>query len=176
MQSIGAQMNENEITHWITRLQRLVGGRLDKTLKRTAQRLVQQPAVSRTLAATGIPTTWAEDVVLAVPNLAKLVGRLLAEPLVAPRAKLLFLASVAYVVLPIDVIPDWLPGLGQLDDLLLVTLGLHFLLNESNQVVVTGHWDGYLESLRIVQMLLRATASGIPPTLLDRLRDWIDPQ
>lgn len=50
------------------------------------------------------------------------------EPRVPWYAKLLALCIVAYALSPIDLIPDFIPVLGYLDDLILVPLGIYFLL------------------------------------------------
>jgi uncharacterized membrane protein YkvA (DUF1232 family) len=59
-----------------------------------------------------------------LPNFLKLFWRLLMDSRVGLMPKLLLLAVLAYVVMPVDLLPDFLPALGQLDDLLLVFLGL----------------------------------------------------
>lgn len=59
-----------------------------------------------------------------LPNFFKLFWRLFKDGRVGFMPKLLLLLMAAYVVLPVDLLPDFFPGLGQLDDLLLVFLGL----------------------------------------------------
>lgn len=67
---------------------------------------------------------------LSLPLRAKvrLPWRLLRDPQVPPVAKLLIPLGAAYLALPFDLIPDFIPVLGQLDDLLLLTLGLGLFL------------------------------------------------
>jgi uncharacterized membrane protein YkvA (DUF1232 family) len=52
-----------------------------------------------------------------LPRTARLCWRLLGERRVSVAAKLIPLAALVYVVVPVDLLPDWLPVLGQLDDL-----------------------------------------------------------
>ena len=59
-----------------------------------------------------------------LPNFFKLFWRLFKDGRVGIMPKLLLFAIAAYVILPVDLLPDIFPGLGQLDDLLLVFLGL----------------------------------------------------
>ncbi len=59
-----------------------------------------------------------------LPNFLKLFWRLFKDGRVGFMPKLLLLLMAAYVVMPVDLLPDFFPGLGQLDDLLLVFLGL----------------------------------------------------
>ncbi|NIO10242.1 MAG: DUF1232 domain-containing protein [Deltaproteobacteria bacterium] len=59
-----------------------------------------------------------------LPNFIKLFWRLFKDGRVGFTPKLLLLLIVAYIVTPVDLLPDLIPGLGQLDDLLLIFLGL----------------------------------------------------
>lgn len=61
---------------------------------------------------------------LYLPKFLKLFWRLLKDSRVALGPKLLLLLVVAYVIAPLDLLPDFLPALGQLDDLVLVFLGM----------------------------------------------------
>ena len=58
-----------------------------------------------------------------LPNFLKLFWRLFKDPRVGCKAKLLALGVTAYLILPTDLLPDFLPGLGHVDDLLLILLG-----------------------------------------------------
>ena len=63
----------------------------------------------------------------AVPDYVALVRRLLADPRVAGRHRLVLLGLLAYLLSPIDLVPDFIPVLGQLDDVLVVVLVLRWL-------------------------------------------------
>jgi uncharacterized membrane protein YkvA (DUF1232 family) len=81
---------------------------------------------------------------------AKLIYNLMLDQRVPALSKLIPLASVAYLFFPVDVIPDLFIGLGQLDDLAIVMLGLRFFLELAPPDVVrehlkrltqAGHWS-----------------------------------
>ena len=57
------------------------------------------------------------------------------------------LGTAAYLVFPFDVIPDWVPVLGQLDDFLVVTIGVRTLLRRVPEPILREHWDGDPELL-----------------------------
>jgi uncharacterized membrane protein YkvA (DUF1232 family) len=57
-----------------------------------------------------------------LPYFARLVARLLQDPRVGVWPKLLLVGTAGYVLSPVDVLPDWLPLVGALDDLTLVAL------------------------------------------------------
>lgn len=74
-----------------------------------------------------------------LPNFFKLFWRLFKDRRVGLTPKLLLLVLVAYVVTPVDLLPDLVPGLGQLDDLLLVFLGLKGFIRLCPPDVVREH-------------------------------------
>jgi uncharacterized membrane protein YkvA (DUF1232 family) len=92
----------------------------------------------------------ARDAVRFVPDCLGLVRRLLGDPRVAPRHKLLLGAVVGYLALPFDVVPDFIPVAGHLDDVLVVALALRAVLRGSGSDLVREHWRGSASSLAIV--------------------------
>lgn len=76
-----------------------------------------------------------------LPKFLKLFGRLAADPRVSPVAKLVLVASAVYVILPTDLVPDFLIGVGQLDDLAVVFGGLKLFLRLCPETVVAEHLD-----------------------------------
>lgn len=77
-----------------------------------------------------------------LPNMVKLLGRLLKDSRVSTADKALFAAAIVYVIVPLDFIPDVFPFFGQIDDLYLVALSLLRLLNRADGRIVREHWDG----------------------------------
>ncbi len=74
-----------------------------------------------------------------LPNFLKLFWRLFKDGRVGFLPKLLLLLMAAYVVMPMDLLPDFFPGLGQLDDLLLIFLGLKGFIRLCPREVVREH-------------------------------------
>jgi uncharacterized membrane protein YkvA (DUF1232 family) len=75
-----------------------------------------------------------------IPDCIVLFRRLLADPRVPRRRKLLLLSLVAYLALPIDLIPDFVPVAGQLDDAILVALALRYVLRGASPALLDEHW------------------------------------
>ena len=71
----------------------------------------------------------------------RLAMRLIRDPRVPTAAKLLFGATVIYMLSPIDVFPDWLPVLGQADDLVVLLAGLNLFLRACPKWLVEEHED-----------------------------------
>lgn len=94
-----------------------------------------------------------------IPNFVKLLGRLATDSRVSAVDKGILLATIAYIASPIDLIPDFIVGLGQLDDLYLLALALDRLLNNAGEEVLLDHWDGDPANLdRAISMLDKAGA------------------
>jgi uncharacterized membrane protein YkvA (DUF1232 family) len=107
-----------------------------------------------------------KEAVLLVPNLAKLLFRLLKDKRV-PRNRRLSMAVVgAYVASPVDLIPDVVPVLGGIDDLLVLAFAIDYLLKASPDEVIDEHWDGSEDGLELV----RGIASWGVEMLPDRLK------
>jgi len=75
-----------------------------------------------------------------------LAARLFRDERVPWAAKALVLALAAYLVMPLDIIPDFIPVLGQLDDLLIVAVGLWLLGRLIPPQVVAEHLQGLEEA------------------------------
>lgn len=88
-----------------------------------------------------------------VPDCIVLVRRLLRDPRVPLHSKLLLGALVLYLASPIDLVPDFVPLAGQLDDALLLALVLRHLVRRAGAEVVASHWPGPLRSLNAVLRL-----------------------
>jgi len=74
-----------------------------------------------------------------LPSFFKLFSRLIKDPRVSLRAKLVVAGVLAYVVAPVDLLPDFLIGLGQLDDLAVIFCGLKLFLHLCPVAVVQEH-------------------------------------
>ncbi len=88
-----------------------------------------------------------------VPDCLVLVRRLMADERVPRSRKLLLVALVGYLALPIDLIPDFIPVAGQLDDALIVALVLRVVLRSGGSALIRELWPGPERSL---QLMLRA--------------------
>ena len=107
-----------------------------------------------------------------IPAYLRLMGGLLTDPRVSALDKLLLDAAIAYVVAPIDLIPDFIPFLGQVDDVFIVVLALRRLISNAGMRVIRDHWDGRIEDLHptVLQEVLLAAAFFLPRRIRRRLR------
>lgn len=74
-----------------------------------------------------------------LPSFVKLFARLVKDPRVSALPKIVVLGILAYVLLPTDLVPDFIPGLGQADDLAVIMAGLKLFLRLCPPEVVQEH-------------------------------------
>lgn len=85
-----------------------------------------------------------------VPDCVRLIRRLLAHPSTTTWQRVALLALFAYLALPFDLIPDFVPVAGVVDDAILVGLALRWLLKTHGEVEIRAAWPGPESSLRLV--------------------------
>ena len=88
-----------------------------------------------------------------IPDCVGLVRRLLGDERVPRRRKLLLGVLVAYLAMPFDLVPDFIPVAGQLDDVILVVLVLRAVLRSGGEELLEEHWRGPPRSLALVRRL-----------------------
>ena len=86
-----------------------------------------------------------------VPDCVVLMGRLLRDRRVSGWRKLLVAVAIGYLAMPIDLVPDFIPIAGQLDDAIIVALVLRAIIRGGNAELLDEHWPGPDESLRVVR-------------------------
>ena len=112
------------------------------------------------------------DAALMVPNILKLVGRLLLDPRVPRRAKITLGMAAAYVASPVDLVPEMIPVLGWADDVLILMFAIDSLIDRAGTQIVDEHWDGPGDLLSLVREIVGLSRSVIPrriTAIIDRL-------
>jgi uncharacterized membrane protein YkvA (DUF1232 family) len=92
----------------------------------------------------------ARDIARFIPDCVALVRDLLRDPRVPRRHKRLLGLLVGYLALPFDIVPDFIPVAGHLDDALILALALRVVLRGSGSELVREHWRGPESSLALV--------------------------
>jgi len=89
-----------------------------------------------------------------IPDCLILFRRLLRDDRVPRRRKLLLGALIGYLALPFDLVPDFIPVAGQLDDAIMVALVLRVVLRSSGPDLLREHWPGPASSLSVLLRLV----------------------
>jgi uncharacterized membrane protein YkvA (DUF1232 family) len=112
------------------------------------------------------------DAVLMMPNIIKLIGRLLRDPRVPRRAKITLGLAAAYVASPIDLIPEVIPVIGWADDVLILMFAIDSLIERAGNEIVEELWDGPGDLLSLVRDVVGLSRNLVPKRLsniIDRL-------
>jgi uncharacterized membrane protein YkvA (DUF1232 family) len=91
-----------------------------------------------------------------VPDCVVLVRRLVGDPRVPRRSRLALIALLGYLVSPIDLVPDFVPVAGQLDDAIMLALVLRHVVRAAGDGVMREHWPGPARSLAVVLRLVQS--------------------
>jgi uncharacterized membrane protein YkvA (DUF1232 family) len=107
-----------------------------------------------------------------LPHYLRLLGGLVADKRVALLDKLLVIGAIAYILTPIDVIPDFIPFFGEIDDLYLLVLALQRLISNAGRSVLLDHWNGNPADLADLNLRNAMTAAAffLPKRIRRRLR------
>jgi uncharacterized membrane protein YkvA (DUF1232 family) len=107
-----------------------------------------------------------------LPRFLRLLWGLITDPRVAMLDKLLVAGAIAYIVTPVDFIPDFIPFLGEVDDVYLLVVSLRRLMQNAGRAVLLSHWTGDPTELRELNLrkALMAAAFFLPRRVRRRLR------
>ena len=111
---------------------------------------------------------------LFIPNLVALLFRLLRDPRVSQADKAILAGVILYVISPVDIIPDFIPFIGQVDDSYLVAISILRLLNRADQRVVLDNWGGAYDIKKLVSNIASVAEYFLPKRLKNVLRGRID--
>ena len=85
-----------------------------------------------------------------IPDCVVLFRRLLGDARISRRRKWLLAAVIGYLALPLDLVPDFIPVAGQLDDAIVVALALRVVLRGAGPELVREHWPGPEDTLKLI--------------------------
>ena len=107
-----------------------------------------------------------------LPAYLRLLGGLIADRRVAQIDKLMVAGAIAYILLPLDFVPDFIPFIGEVDDVFILVLALQRLVSNAGRQVVAAHWTGAMEDLADLNLreALAAAAFFLPKRIRKRLR------
>jgi uncharacterized membrane protein YkvA (DUF1232 family) len=120
--------------------------------------------------------TRMKDYLLFIPNLLKLLIDLLRDSRVSSADKAIVAGTIIYVISPIDVIPDFIPFIGLVDDAYLIAISVLRLLNRAERSIVSDHWRGSHDIKELVASMSKVAAFFLPDRIKNVLHGRIEPK
>jgi uncharacterized membrane protein YkvA (DUF1232 family) len=107
-----------------------------------------------------------------LPAYLRLLGGLITDKRVSSVDKLIVGAAIAYIAMPLDLIPDFIPFIGEVDDVFLLVLALQRLVANAGRPVLLAHWTGAMEDLADLNLkeALAAAAFFLPRGIRRKLK------
>ncbi len=105
----------------------------------------------------------------ALPDIGRLIARLVVDPLLPRSAKVALAAAAVYLLSPLDLIPDFIPFLGFADDVVLAAILLDGIFNFVDRALVLKYWPGTPDSLDRIARAARVLAAWVPRRLKARV-------
>ncbi|MDF2733573.1 MAG: hypothetical protein K0S97_196 [Chloroflexota bacterium] len=94
----------------------------------------------------------------ALPDIVRLARRLLADPRTPTRHRLGLVVLIVWLISPIDLLPEFLPGIGPLDDIVAAAVILGWICRGTGITRLRQHWPGDAAGFMVVARLLRLPA------------------
>lgn len=135
-------------------------------LRQTVRRAVTQKA--------GEKSSKIVEYLLTLPDFFILLTRLGLDKRVTKVQKLFVAGIIGYIIMPIDLIPDFIPIFGFVDDLVLVVYALNTMLNEIDPSIVKENWSGDGDVLELLQKITRTAEEFLDKKILKKIKKWIE--
>jgi uncharacterized membrane protein YkvA (DUF1232 family) len=110
-----------------------------------------------------------KELLLALPRLGRMLVSLAADRDVPTAAKVVLAALAVYLASPLDLIPDFIPWLGYLDDVILAAVVVDGVVNFIDRPILLRYWPGSPASLERVAAVARRLARWVPKRIKARL-------
>jgi uncharacterized membrane protein YkvA (DUF1232 family) len=109
-----------------------------------------------------------------LPDFFVLVCRLAMDDRVPAKKKVFVGAIIAYVLMPLDIIPDFIPVVGHIDDLVLIVIGLNQILKEIDKQVLLDNWSGEEDLLEVITKITASADQFLDKNIWKKINNWIN--
>ncbi len=103
-----------------------------------------------------------KNLLMFIPNMVLLCARLMTDSRVPGTERALVAGAVIYAIIPLDLIPDMIPFVGQIDDAYLIAVTLLRLVERTDARVVREHWSGGGDVIQLIESMSQMTAKLLP--------------
>src|SRR5437660_11658224 len=115
-----------------------------------------------------------KNLLLFVPNMVLLCGRLMIDPRVPGTEKALLAGAIVYAIIPFDLIPDMIPFVGQIDDAYLIAVTLLRLMDRTDPKILREHWAGVGDVVELIGAAAMRAGKFLPKPIRRVLTSRVD--
>lgn len=105
-------------------------------------------------------TVGMKDALRLLPDLLRVIRRLASDKSVSPVVRVKLILLLAYLLSPLDLVPDFLPVIGYADDVVIVALVLRSVILSAGAEALRRHWPGTPAGLLVIERLAGVNSSG----------------
>lgn len=105
----------------------------------------------------------------ALPAIIRTIRGLATDPVLPKATKIALAAAILYLLSPIDLVPDFIPVVGYLDDLIVSAILVDGILSFVDRGVVLKYWPGSPELLERIARSARVLAAWVPQRIKSRI-------
>ncbi|HEY4752660.1 MAG TPA: DUF1232 domain-containing protein [Candidatus Limnocylindrales bacterium] len=89
-------------------------------------------------------------VIATIPDLLRLLRSLVADPTVPLDVRIVLVGLLAWIISPIDLIPEFIPGLGPIDDIVVAVAALRFVRRRVGLAEMRARWKGSADGFAVI--------------------------
>jgi uncharacterized membrane protein YkvA (DUF1232 family) len=114
------------------------------------------------------------DFLFLLPDIFILLTRTLADKRIPKNQKIMISCIIGYIIMPIDLIPDFIPVFGFIDDFIIAIIGINYLLTEVDNKIILDNWPGRENLIDTVKLLIFKIENNIQKPLLNRIKKFFE--
>lgn len=111
------------------------------------------------------------EYVMLLPDLFYLLCKLMADKSVSKRLKRTIAVAVLYLISPINIVPNIIPGLGLLDDVAICVYALNKIINDTDMEIINKYWCGSGDLMNIISSFIEKADNFIGAGMLKKVKN-----
>jgi len=100
--------------------------------------------------------------------------RLMFDDRVDKTEKAFISGIVAYLIMPFDIIPDFIPVFGYIDDMMLIAFGLDSLLKHVERQVFIDNWSGEGDVFVLIEKIIHKTSEFLNKNIIEKIKTILE--
>ncbi|MBM6860822.1 DUF1232 domain-containing protein, partial [Clostridium saudiense] len=114
------------------------------------------------------------DYIFIIPDIAALLTRLLKDNRVSLKTKLIISGSIAYIVVPTDIIPDKIPFIGKIDELAVAFFALNRVVKDVPLHIILENWQGKNDIILVIKNLIEYITNFTAAQNVETLYEFVE--